>query len=369
MIDKVIIQHDFRYVIQDVQRGVVEKERFWIYINDERADFECTGKDIVSLGAWKFEEKHGDIVLRNGSKSITLKQPLSVMNADYEISCLAATDDGQRAIGGTQGQLKFISSDGKCVEVDNAHYSDVLQIQYFPSKQVAMTIGLDFSIKIWSVLDGSNPRTMRKHTAMLTALAAIGRGRNIVSGARDGALYIWECASGQPVWEFRRVKNMTDPVVGLAVIDTEETGNDARPVSDSIFYETENKNLLVGYESGVVSTYDLGTRCFLGEFSAGDKMSAFAANKEILVTGHSDGTIRCFRGSEKIWELHSDEEVRKIQISDRKIFCLQRQVAIVDYNGKIDSIFSDYYGLNDFCAIPGILYVACKDKTLKKINL
>ncbi|KAG7842372.1 hypothetical protein KL942_001110 [Ogataea angusta] len=370
MIDNVIIQHDFRYVIQDVQRGVVEKERFWVYINDERAEFECAGREIVSLGPWKFEENHGDIVLRNEVKSIIVKQPLSVMNADYEVSSLAATDDGKRALGGTQGQLEFINSDGKCVEVHDAHYSDILHIQYFPSKQVAMTIGLDYSIKIWSVLDGSNPRTMRKHTATLTALAAIGRGRNIVSGARDGAVYIWECASGEAVWEFRRVKNLTDPVVGLAVIDIKEPGNEAQQVSNSMFYETENKKLLVGYESGVVATYDLETRCSFGEFSAGDKMSAFAADKDILVTGHSDGTIRCFRGSETIWwELHGDEEVRKIQISDNKIYCLQRQVAIINFDGKVESIFSDYYGLNDFCAIPGSLYVACKDTTVKKISV
>ncbi|KAG7791364.1 hypothetical protein KL910_000064 [Ogataea haglerorum] len=369
MIDNVIIQHDFRYVIQDVQRGVVENERFWVYINDERTEFECVGKEIVSLGPWKFEEKNGDIVLKNGSKSITVKQPSSIMNADYEVSCLAATDDGKLALGGTQGQLKFINSDGKCVEAHDAHYSDILQIQYFPSKQVAMTMGLDYSIKIWSVLDGSNPRTMRKHTSTLTALAAIGRGRNIVSGARDGAVYIWECASGKAVWEFRRVKNLADPVVGLAVIDTGCPRNEVQQVSDSIFYETENKTLLVAHESGVVATYDLETRCSLGEFSAGDRMSAFAANKELLVTGHSDGTIRCFRGFEKAWELQGDEEVRKIQISDNKIFCLQRQVAIVDYDGKVESIFSDYYGLNDFCAIPGSLYVACKSKSVKEISL
>lgn len=45
------------------------------------------------------------------------------------------------------------------------HLSDVTAVQFFPSNLVLLTGGADFQLKIWSVIDGSNPVTLRGHTS------------------------------------------------------------------------------------------------------------------------------------------------------------------------------------------------------------
>lgn len=45
------------------------------------------------------------------------------------------------------------------------HLSDVTTVQFFPSNLVVLTGGSDFLLKIWSVLNGSNPVTLQGHTS------------------------------------------------------------------------------------------------------------------------------------------------------------------------------------------------------------
>lgn len=82
------------------------------------------------------------------------------------------------------------------------HLSDVTTVQFFPSNLVVLTGGADFQIKIWSILDGSNPVTLQGHTSgkekecvqfmrlaglsyissciAITSTAIISQGRNVL---------------------------------------------------------------------------------------------------------------------------------------------------------------------------------------------
>lgn len=60
------------------------------------------------------------------------------------------------------------------------HLSDVTTVQFFPSNLVVLTGGADFQVKIWSVLNGSNPVTLQGHTSAITSTAIIAQGRNVL---------------------------------------------------------------------------------------------------------------------------------------------------------------------------------------------
>lgn len=60
------------------------------------------------------------------------------------------------------------------------HLSDVTTVQFFPSNLVLLTGGADFQVKIWSVLDGSNPVTLQGHKSAITGTAIISQGRNVL---------------------------------------------------------------------------------------------------------------------------------------------------------------------------------------------
>jgi len=44
------------------------------------------------------------------------------------------------------------------------HYGDITKVRFFPSGQVLLTAATDLQIKIWSVLDGSCPVTLKGHS-------------------------------------------------------------------------------------------------------------------------------------------------------------------------------------------------------------
>lgn len=50
------------------------------------------------------------------------------------------------------------------------HLSDVTTVQFFPSNLVVLTGGSDFLLKIWSVLNGSNPVTLQGHTSGMSLI-------------------------------------------------------------------------------------------------------------------------------------------------------------------------------------------------------
>jgi len=87
---------------------------------------------------------------------------------------------------------------------------------------VVLSGSSDFQLRIWSVLDGSNPVTLKAHTKGITDSAVIDRGRNVLcklslfiyatldthmsfilimsciyyslaASSRDGTIRLWEC--------------------------------------------------------------------------------------------------------------------------------------------------------------------------------
>ncbi len=61
------------------------------------------------------------------------------------------------------------------------HVGDVYKCRFFPSGIVVLSGGADMQLKIWSAETGQCPVTLRGHTAAVTDMCIIDKGRNIIS--------------------------------------------------------------------------------------------------------------------------------------------------------------------------------------------
>lgn len=61
------------------------------------------------------------------------------------------------------------------------HYGDIYCCRWFPSVKVVLSCGADLRIKIWSSDSGECAGTLVGHTQVVTDLAIVDRGRNIIS--------------------------------------------------------------------------------------------------------------------------------------------------------------------------------------------
>lgn len=72
------------------------------------------------------------------------------------------------------------------------HCADITSVRFFPSGEVVLTTSLDATARIYSALDGANPRTLTGHTRAVYASAMLGRGREVLTGSLDATVRLWD---------------------------------------------------------------------------------------------------------------------------------------------------------------------------------
>ncbi|KFO24022.1 Proteasomal ATPase-associated factor 1 [Fukomys damarensis] len=99
---------------------------------------------------------------------------------------------------GLDGIPEVIASEGFIVNEINkrvleGHVFDVNCCRFFPSGLVVLSGGMDAQLKIWSAEDASCAATFKGHRGGILDTAIVDRGRNVVSGSRDGTARLWDC--------------------------------------------------------------------------------------------------------------------------------------------------------------------------------
>lgn len=385
------IQPDFIQVINDILCGQEDSDSFWLRIDDQTysiainklkqgLEFTCEEDPEIKfsqISAHKFalqlsEEEH--ILLRTPKSYL-----LSGLDKRRNINCLDA-DNSCRVIvvGDDTGTITCLERNAQSVNlttrlrIPRAHLTDVLLLRVFPSAKVALSIGLDYTVKIWSLEDGSNPRVMSGvQIRRITSVALIGNHcRNFVSGCLDGSACIWECGSGKCVQTLRRVRNLHDGVASLFVQQYEpESADDP----EHLMFECHGKRLFCGHESGTVSVWDLGSVSFVGEFTtkSGEDASitmgavnALAVYGDRIVVGYEKkALVRCYQyeitdtgmAATLVWQvaigsIDEEQEVKKIEVVDESVLCLCTDdlVSLRITDGATDQYFVGYNSvLND----------------------
>ncbi len=136
---------------------------------------------------------------------------------------------------------------------------------------------------LWDLVTGKEARRWNAHSSWITAVAFSADGQQIVSGAQDGSLIVWD-----------KNGNQVGPLLGHS-----GSINDLVAVPNS-------SNLLAGSEDGYLILWDLNTRYVVQRFEATDSpISAISVAGEVpmAVSAHESGKII-------LWDLNSREAVQ-----------------------------------------------------------
>lgn len=309
--NRLTLQESFLTIIDEVQALETNaKDSFWICRRpeDENAPLDYytanVSKNSISivddstkkaLNGHFVKNGPNDYEFAIGSEKHLLKAPLKRLSGPSAVSSAAISPDGKTVLLGTLlGHISVYSTeiDELLYTINDAHYTDVTQLRFFPSNRAFLSVGADLSIKIWSSDAGESQtpaRIFQNQTKLITDTFLIGSGRNFVSSSEDGSVNLWECGSGQLVHKFRRIDDHHDPVTCIAVGEVEA---DSETVQPERHFECAAKVLYVGYKSGLVQLYGVSTHHQMRQKLAGKApVSAMVIWHGRLIVGYENGDV------------------------------------------------------------------------------
>ncbi|CCM06722.1 uncharacterized protein FIBRA_09016 [Fibroporia radiculosa] len=337
------IQPDFTAVVSDVREGVVSEDSFWLscYKTGESSvhgkvyvALDETDRSLVRLqgGGGVQIDFDGDATYAAACPSLHAHPTRLVVPTDvytdssildprksHKITAFDVAPDGtQFATGYYDGSVCLHSISIKTAQpaICKPHLSTITSLQFFPSSRVLLTAGTDFSL---SILPADPPyassdspgaslapvRILRGHTRGVTSTAIISRGRNILSGSKDGTLRLWDVAAGNEIRLHAAGGAAYIPILSLDI--GERTPNchfddiaDMPSLTDAVEVDTADKVVFCGLLNGSFEVYDL--RVKQSAFRSTPDPSArfplqsisYAPSHDLLATGASNGLISVY---------------------------------------------------------------------------
>jgi WD40 repeat protein len=100
--------------------------------------------------------------------------------------------------GMTGASLKLLTGHvyGKGKNI-NKPFTGVYAVQFSPDGKNLVSAGADGAIKLWNTATGKEIKSMQGHDGDVTAVAFSPDGRFLVSGGRDGTVRLWDMKSGK----------------------------------------------------------------------------------------------------------------------------------------------------------------------------
>ncbi|QHS73319.1 Rpn14p [Saccharomyces paradoxus] len=192
----------------------------------------------------------------------TIKRDCSKVLKSADYTAVDTTEIQMRrfTLGTTEGDIKVLDSNFNLErEISQAHVGEITKLKFFPSGEALISSSQDMQLKIWSVRDGVNPRTLIGHKATVTDIAIIDRGRNVLSASLDGTIRLWECGTATTIHTFNRKENPYDGVNSIALFaETEKQFSDiSTPKKDNLEFGTHGKHVIAGHVSGVITVYNV----------------------------------------------------------------------------------------------------------------
>jgi WD40 repeat protein len=206
------------------------------------------------------------------------------LDAGLELKCFdrqtnrsaAFSPDGKTALCGAlyDGKLRlFETATGKELKRLPGHADWVVCVAFAADGKVALSGGLDKTIKLWELASGRLLRTFALKGAVLSSVAFSPDGWRVLSAGSDGIVRGWDAFTGQ---ELFRLVGHTDAVSCVAVAP-------------------EGDRAATAGHDGTVRLWDVRLkkqlRCFDGH--AGNVLCvAFTPDGTTVVSGGEDGTVR-----------------------------------------------------------------------------
>ncbi|KAM0751849.1 WD40 repeat-like protein [Meredithblackwellia eburnea MCA 4105] len=218
---RITVQETLPLVIQEINDGTHSAEDVWVSVYKEgmnsvhgrvritaNEEGEGVGFDPRDGVSFQPSDSSSTFLISSPSMSVPptpvhfpLSTPFKLQKGKGGIDCLALSLKGNRwAAGGRDGMVRVGQrSGGRALEC-RGHVGDVRGIEFFPSGEVILTCSSDLSLKVFSALDGSSPRTLTGHTRSITSISILPPlGRQVLSVSLDGTLRVWDVGSGNCV--------------------------------------------------------------------------------------------------------------------------------------------------------------------------
>ena len=145
-------------------------------------------------------------------------------------------------------------------QIPKAHLSMVTSLPHFPSSNVLLAVGADFTLTIQSTdLDKpNNPvRVLRGHTQAITAMASIERGRTMISSSQDGSVRLWDVGSVEQIWVGHTTGSVWISAMALSVGVFPDTPDSGRIITDVRDVETNDKLIFWTLANGSFDIFSL----------------------------------------------------------------------------------------------------------------
>ncbi|KAI0073664.1 WD40 repeat-like protein [Panus rudis PR-1116 ss-1] len=336
------VQPDFQSVISDVRVGAVPEDAFWVsfYKSGEPS---VHGKVHLTLdendrSLVVFEGKDGVQFKDHGGRKYTVCCH-SLNISETRIATPARQFSGSSSAQATSGFRKIhafdIAPDGSQFAVgyedgsivikptrntlgpytiSRPHLNTVTDLRFFPSSRVLLTAGIDLSLNILPAdlpessanaqpVKVNSVRILKGHNRGVTATAIIARGRNVLSGARDGTVRLWDVSSGSSISTiatsgYAPVNAMSIGEKGEGISAQPPNGDKNAAVTvDEREVETTGKVALVALQDGSFEIIDLGSKMSMYHSpKASSSLSAisYSSAANLVATGTSNGKISIY---------------------------------------------------------------------------
>ncbi|GAA5884998.1 hypothetical protein JCM3774_005788 [Rhodotorula dairenensis] len=141
------------------------------------------------------------------------------------------------------------------------HVGDITDAAFFPSNEVVLTASSDMTLRVFSALDGSSPRTLKGHSKRVTACHVLAsptrqgphKGRMVLSASLDGTIRLWDVSTSknERTWTLQQPISKLVVLLGPAAATDDDDDVEA---SDPL----RGRWALAAHTDGSVSLVDLG---------------------------------------------------------------------------------------------------------------
>lgn len=288
-------QGDLPLLVAEISTRKAAEHRLWVDRNGKQSDILIDSRGLeVTNGPLDAESVKFEPPSRlNIGSNCALVYPRKPLFNNKLTSTLTTVDTNPDqsliAVGDANGSIDILSipDSGELRRKLQGHPIYTSKVEFFPSGEVLMSTGADMSIKIWSVIDGSNPRSLVGHKKPVTSLQPIGRGRNIVSGDEAGKAIIWELGSGSRISEY----NVEQEIMGISVLDC----LNGTEHSDPLLFDTGDKCLAIAGKTQAL-LYDIRSAPTepLASVETEGIFTAIGARGHQIALGHLDGLVQIY---------------------------------------------------------------------------
>lgn len=249
------VQESAYEVLTDIESGKIESEEFWVEVNGREARFQASrqphfksnlhGVSAVYMPAAKeldlYESSKAQEIVRFGDVLATIPSEWGrITDGDISSSqAILATDSGEVKL------LNF-NNPTELEEQLSGHRLHASLARFFPSGKVAISAGMDYSMKLWDLQSGSQIRTLTSQTGLIDDIVFLGKGRNLLSLSQASSdVVLWEVSQTEVIHKFKI------PQLRCIGMWTDKQAGSVSEESEPL-YEAHNKVVFAGTQTSTL---------------------------------------------------------------------------------------------------------------------